>query len=70
MQIGSSVCFYISTTQIWPFPNGTSQPNAASIQCSSIGFTLATIKTYKEHWLVAQLARKYNLKKTQSNQAS
>jgi len=59
LEVGASVCFYISTTPIWPYPNGVNQSNAAIAQCSSIGLQLATVENIYEHTLIKDLTRKY-----------
>ena len=58
LQAGSNTCFYVSTTQIWPFPNGISQANEAVNQCSSIGLTLATVINANEQSALANMFRK------------
>ena len=58
LQVGSTTCFYVSTTQIWPFPNGISQANEAVNRCSSIGLTLATVINVAEQSALKKLFRK------------
>jgi len=56
LQVGSSTCFYVSTTKIWPFPNGLSQTSEAVARCSSMGLTLATIENANEQMSLKNLS--------------
>ncbi len=49
VQVGSNVCFYISSTKIWPLPTGVNGVNNGEELCNKIGLPLAQVKTAKEH---------------------
>ncbi len=60
LQVGSDICFYISTSKIWPYPTGLAGPNFASDQCNKIGLTLATIQNEAESTALKNLASNSN----------
>ena len=60
LQVGSNVCFYISTAKFWPYPNGISGTNDGTNQCNKLGLSLATVQTDAEQNALLNLASKYN----------
>jgi hypothetical protein len=58
LQVGSNVCFYISTTKIWPYPTGLSGANDGTNRCNKIGLSLATVQTKNEQTALQNLASK------------
>ena len=58
LQVGSSTCFYVSTTTIWPYPDGTSKSNQAVDNCNKMNLELATIDNENERVALRNLLSK------------
>jgi hypothetical protein len=48
VQVNDNLCYYVSTTTLWPFPNGTKGDNQAKLTCTALGFDLATVQNGDE----------------------
>ena len=58
LQLGTNICFYISTTKIWPYANATTWLNTAATVCSKMDLTMATIKNAQEYQALKNLTSK------------
>jgi hypothetical protein len=58
LQVGSDVCFYVTTSPEWPFPNGIAKANAAEAKCGSIGQPLAKVANDNEKNALLNFMRK------------
>ena len=48
VQVGASLCYYVSTKTVWPFPNGTTNENIADNACKEMNLDLATLTSDAE----------------------
>ncbi len=58
LQIGSSICLYISKTKLWPYPDGETGKNAPNETCIANGLKLATVQNDQEKMALWSLTRK------------
>ena len=58
LQVGANTCFYVSTTPIWPYPNGAAGDNVASQNCQRMNLNLATIDNEIERVALKNLLSK------------
>ncbi len=58
VQVGTNVCFYISSAKIWPLPTGINGANNGETLCNKIGLPLAQVKTTKEHLALKNMTSK------------
>ena len=48
VQVGASLCYYVSTKAVWPFPNGNANENVADNACKEMNLDLATLASDPE----------------------
>jgi hypothetical protein len=48
VQVGPSLCYYVSTKAVWPYPNGVANENAAKDTCAAMNLDLATLASDAE----------------------
>jgi len=58
LQVGTNVCFYVSTTKIWPYTVATPTVNNGVQKCSRMNLDLAVIKTNDEKKALWNMIRK------------
>ena len=61
LQVGSNVCFYVSTSSLWPFESAwaTDADNKAAQNCSNLDLPLAVIKNNAERIALWNLLRQF-----------
>ena len=61
LQVGSNVCFYVSTSPIWPYDTQASTDNNAAYNCSKMNLDLAVIKSDAERVALWNMFRNHFL---------